>query len=218
MNLNYNWRQIEKHKGRLRYSLLLIFLSTFAFILGCQAESNKPFLDIRTDIANSEIDFFINQDVQKNYYYKIDYNDREYKQYTKSDNEWSILYDYSYRDVTKVSISVYEEQGSSELLFSKSILIVIDPSDYDFSNNVYDIYYASRYDITLDKIVESKGQLLSIDLEGDQPSGDLSKLLNCSKLKYISLNNCPNISGLRSDLDELASLDYVYIHASENIK
>jgi len=218
MSLNYNWTQIDKHKGLLKYIFLISILCCFIFILGCQAGANKPFLNIRTDIANSEIDFFINQEVQKSYYYKIDYNDREYKQYTKSDQEWSILYDYSHRDVTKVSISVYEEQGSSELLFSKSILIVIDPSEYDFSNNDYDIYYASRYDITLDKIVESKGQLLSIDLQGDQPSGDLSKLLDCGKLKYISLNNCPNISGLRSELDALESLDYVYISASENIK
>lgn len=195
---------------RTIFYIALIF-SLFIFV-GCGSkESNlssekneavwpENLIEIRTNIANSNIDFKINCSNDEAIQYTVLYNDKVYKTYTKTEKDWSILYDFSFKDVTKVTIRASDEANHE---YEKSVLVVIEPNGFDFSNNNLEIYFASRYEISLKEIATLGDNLVSVDLEGQLISGDLLDLKDCQRLRHLSLRECTQVTG---DIETLKTI------------
>lgn len=165
-------------------------------------------IDIQTNLADSRLDFKINSPDDEAIHYSIFYNNQLYKTYTKSEKKWNILYDYSFKDVTKVTIRATAEP---DLSYEKSVLIVIEPEGFDFSKNKLETYYASREAVTLKEIASLRDQLVSVELEGGLISGDLSAFKDCPSLRRLNLMGCTNITGNPELLSELTNLTEVSI-------
>lgn len=199
--------------------IVVMVLIMAMFCMSCtQSSTEDEMIKIFTDIENSEIDFKIQNVEQRSYHYKIYYNGKIYKEYTKTESEWSILYDYSHKDVTQVTIGVFEAEDDSSALFTKSVLIVIDPAGYDFSQNELDIYYASRYPTQLSDIAKLNDRVVSITLNGPSISGDINDLLVLRNLEVLQVINTENVTGNIEALLELNHLVELRFESCPNIK
>ena len=195
---------------RTIFCIALIF-SLFIFI-GCvskesslssekdEADWPENLIEIRTNISNSNIDFKINSPFDEAIQYTVLYNDKVYKTYTKSEKDWSILYDFSFKDVTKVTIRASDEANHK---YEKSVLVVIEPNGFDFSKNDLEIFFASRYEISLKEIATLGDNLVSVDLEGQLISGDLLDLKDCQQLRHLTLSECTKVTG---DIETLRTI------------
>lgn len=195
--------------------LLLALLFSALWLGSCSLKSSRwapetesllwseNFIEIQTNLADSQLDFKVNSTGDEAIHYSIFYNNQLYKTYTKTEKRWSILYDYSFKDVTKVTIRATAEP---DLSYEKSVLIVIEPEDFDFSKNTLETYYATREKVTLEEIAALRDQLVSVELEGEGSTGDLSAFKDCPSLRRLNLRSCSNLTGNPEVLSELSNL------------
>lgn len=176
-----------------RMLFFVILLSAILLsVLVLFGDSPEDWIEIRTNLAEGKMDFHINNSKDEALHYTVLYNNKVYKTYTRTDKDWSILYDYSFKDVTKVTIRATNEAGH---MYEKSVLVVIEPDGFDYSKNELEIYFASHYEITLKEIAALGENLVSIDLEGQGVSGDMMDLKDCQQLKRLSMKDCTKVTG-----------------------
>lgn len=175
-------------------------------LIGCNTENPSPIkpmtwpddlIQLRTNVSESQLVFKIQTDGNQMIHYTVFYNGLQYRQYTRSDNAWSIEFDYSLKDVRVVTVRA---EASGYTPYETSILVATDLTEYDFQNNDLDIYYATRDPFVLKALSPLSVQLVSLDVTGDAIVGEFKDLAPFTRLKYISLVNCTHILGTKEDL------------------
>jgi len=178
---------------------------------------SDDFIDMSIDLEKDMIMFHIDKESDPSYHYKIYYNDKEYKEYTKTDIDWGILYDYSLKDVTRVRIEAYVKQGEPEPFYSKTILIAIEPKSGEMDDVDLDIYYASRYDVDMNELIKYKDHLVNVTLSGNGIRGTMADLEGLENLERLHLQGCDNVTGSTNSLSELTLLNDTQIIECSNI-
>lgn len=219
-----NEKQTGSGKGwnTRRMTLVFMIILSLLFAAGCSAsenETDKPEISVKmkTDLATSKLYFYVDKTNESPYHFKIYYDDKEYKEYTKNDRVWSIEYDYSFEETREVGLKVYRKKGDPEPVFTDEIAVVVTPYEYDFTASDLDLHYATRYPMTTESIANTEGNIVSIDLIGDQIEGDIEAFGALENLKYLTLTECSEIYGDFNTLENSEKIESVVIMDCENI-
>jgi len=148
----------------------------------------------------------VGDDSAKPLVYKVYYNKKLYQSYEKAESSWSILYDYSYEDVTDVTIRRYENWQAKKAVDETTFTIATIEDDTMPRRMSRVTHFATRYPLDLRDLSKYAETLESLELQGPAIEGRLEDLLPLRKLEALRLDGCTGVRGAVSDLDSLKLL------------